>query len=123
MIVFDDDAGNACGIAALAEVGRGSGTAMLDLIAAPDDDAIAVVRRSARQAVAAAFLGTPIRHLYFERFDDDPDLLTEMSCWVHEVTLPEFALVDGRYADRLTFGLSRAEFDQWSAASPTGGGR
>ncbi len=116
MVVFHDDAGQPCGIAGLAEVAASSSTAVLDLLARPDEHAQEVMRVGAEQAVSAAFLGAPIRHLYHERFDDDPDLLTEMSCWVHEVTLPEFALVDGRFADRLTFGLSRAEFDDWQAA-------
>ena len=118
MVIFDDAAGKPCGMAALAEVGSGSGTALLDMVALPDPHSVSVVRLLAHESVSAAFQGAPIRHIYFERFDDDPDLISEMTCWTHEVTLPEFAMVDGRYSDRLTFGVSRAEFERWEAGQP-----
>jgi hypothetical protein len=68
------------------------------------------------ELVGAAFAGAPVRKLFSERFDDDPDLFAYMpGAWRQEVPLPAFALIGGRYLDRLIFGLSRQEHEQWSA--------
>ena len=67
------------------------------------------------ELVGAAFAGAPVRKLFYERFDDDPDLLVHMpGAWQQEVTLPAFALVGGNYVDRHIFGLSRDDYRNWS---------
>lgn len=104
------------GAAALAGLTGSSATASIDLHAVPGEEAH--VRRVAPDIVRAAFEGSGIRHLYHERFDDDPDMLTEMAeVWRLEATLPEFAMVDGRYADRLILGISADELTAWWAAT------
>lgn len=118
LAIFLDETGTECGVAGLVATGTGLDTGMLDIVAAPDVHSRQVVRRTVPQVVRAAFQGAPVRHLYHDRFDDDPDLLSGMDVWELEVTLPEFAQVNGRYADRLTFGLSRSEYEQWVSHGP-----
>lgn len=109
-----DDTGSAIGFSALADVSGTSAVGQFEVFAWPGHEA--EVARVVPELVAAAFAGAPIRKLFHERFDDDPDLLAVMgAAWQREATLPEFAMIGGRFVDRHIFGLSRAEHERWSA--------
>ena len=111
LIIFDTDE-IPVGVAALAEVSTGGGTGTLELVSYPDEHSVEASRAAVAEIVESVFEMAPIRHLYVERFDEQPDLLTAMpGQWALEVRMPEFAYVDGRLADRLTFGLTRSEFE------------
>lgn len=102
------------GYSILADVTGTSAVGQFEVFAMPgrESDVASVVP----EIVAAAFAGAPVRKLFHERFDDDPDLLAAMpDVWQREVTLPEFAMIGGRYVDRHIYGLSRAEYERWSA--------
>ena len=101
------------GFSLLADISGLSAVGMLETFAWPGHEpAVASVFE---ELVDAAFAGAPVRKLYYERFDNDPDLLTTMSgAWELEATLPEFALIGGRYVDRQIYGLSRAAHEQVS---------
>jgi hypothetical protein len=117
MGVILDAGGERIGALGLAGLTGAASTAVLDIHVLPGHEEDG--RRIAVLAAQAAFNGSPIDHLYTERFDDDPDLFTDMAdAWKLEVRLPEFARVDGRYADRLISGISRAEFEGWFEGLP-----
>lgn len=90
---------------------QGSDVATIDLQALPDPVSQDVMRRVAGELIAAAFTASPVRRLLYERFEDDVDLLGRTAgLWDLEVTLPEFARVDGRFVDRLTMATTRERF-------------
>jgi len=96
--------------ALLADTGA-SGTGILEYFALPNPDAQALARRFARDLVAAAFAGAPIRQLYYERFENDPDVLGEVGALFEvEVTFPEFAMIDGHFETRTTSVLTADRF-------------
>lgn len=111
--VILDDSQVPVGFSILADVSGTSAVGAFEAFAVPgheDDVALQVV-----DIVAAAFAGAPVRKLFYERFDDDPDLIVQMAgAWQKEVTLPAFALIGGRYVDRHIFGLSREQHTQWT---------
>jgi hypothetical protein len=111
-IVGDDS--QPIGFSILADVSGTSAVGAFEVFAMPGhEDAVAAM---VPELVGAAFAGAPVRKLFSERFDDDPDLFVYMpGAWRQEVTLPAFALIGGRYVDRHIFGLSREEHEQWSA--------
>jgi hypothetical protein len=110
--VLDDDGGS-IGFSILADVSGTSAVGQFEVFAMPGHDV--AVASVVPELVAAAFAGAPVRKLFHERFDDDPDLLAAMAgAWAREVTLPEFALLGGKFVDRHIFGLSRAEYEHWS---------
>jgi hypothetical protein len=110
--IMDDD-GQSIGFSILADVSGTSAVGAFEVFALPGhEDAVAA---TVPEIVGAAFAGAPVRKLFYERFDDDPDLLVHMAgAWQQEVTLPAFALIGGRYVDRYIFGLSREQHAQWS---------
>ena len=109
LAVFLDEKSDPCGAAGLADVSGAATCGTLDLVAMPGAEPR--VTHIAPELVQAAFMASPIRHLYVERFDDDPDLLASAPCFELEVRLPEFAFVDGRLVDRLVFGASRSDVE------------
>lgn len=107
------DGGRPCAFAGLRGQ-QGSDVATIDIHALPDGASIEAMRQVVGELVTAAFAASPVSRLLYERFDDDVDLLGQTAgFWDLEVRLPEFARVDGRYADRLTFATTR---DRFSAA-------
>jgi hypothetical protein len=111
--VILDDNSQPVGFSLLADVSGTSAVGHFEVFAVPgrEHDVVPIVP----EVVAAAFGGAPVRKLFHERFDDDPDLMTAMpGAWQLEVTLPEFAMIDGRFVDRHIYGLSRAEYERWS---------
>ena len=110
--IIADDA-RPIGFSILADVSGTSAVGAFEVFAVPGhEDEVAWM---VPDIVGAAFGGAPVRKLFYERFDDDPDLLVHMSgAWQHEVTLPGFALIGGRYVDRQILGLSRDQHDRWS---------
>lgn len=116
MVAIETD-GQLVGVAALTDITVGGISGTLDLVAMPDS--VDVVRSVTPAIITSIFRALPLAHLHHERFDGEPDLLGMMSpIWQHEVTFPEFALVEGRYADRLVYGVSRYEADQWLSDHP-----
>jgi hypothetical protein len=112
VVVFDGE--RPCGFAGLRGQ-QGSDVATIDLQALPDPASVDIMRRVVGELIAAAFMASPVRRLLYERFDDDVDLLgSTADLWDLEVTLPEFARVDGRYADRLTLATTRGRFESAS---------
>jgi hypothetical protein len=110
-VVGDD--GQPIGFSILADISGTSAVGAFEAFALPghEDEVASMVP----ELVSAAFAGAPVRKLFYERFDDDPDLLAYMpGAWQREVTLPAFALVGGTYVDRHIFGLSREEHGRWS---------
>ena len=111
--VILDDANHPIGFSALADVSGTSAVGSFEVFATPGHEG--AVASVVPEVVAAAFAGAPVRKLFYERFDDDPDLLVSMAgAWQREVTLPEFAMIDGRFVDRHILGLSRPEYERWS---------
>jgi hypothetical protein len=108
-----DDDGRPIGFSILADVSGTSAVGAFEVFAVPGhEDAVASM---VPEIVGAAFAGAPVRKLFYERFDDDPDLLVHMAgAWQQEVTLPAFAMVGGRYVDRHIFGVSREQHARWS---------
>jgi len=111
-VVGDD--GELIGFSILADVSGTSAVGAFEVFALPGhEDAVASM---VPEILGAAFAGAPVRKLFYERFDDDPDLLLHMpGAWQQEVTLPAFALVGGNYVDRHILGLSRDEYSRWSS--------
>ena len=102
------------GFSILADVSGTSAVGAFEVFALPGHEE--AVASMVPELVSAAFGGAPVRKLFSERFDDDPDLFVHMpGAWQQEVTLPAFALIGGRYVDRHIFGLSREEHERWSA--------
>jgi len=110
--ILDDD-GKSIGFSILADVSGTSAVGAFEVFSLPShEDAVATI---VPEIVGAAFAGAPVRKLFYERFDDDPDLLVHMTgAWQQEVTLPAFALIGGKYVDRHIFGLSREQHSRWS---------
>ena len=107
--------GEPCGFAGL----RGhqkSDVAFIDLLALPNEESVEAVTKCAPQLLRAAFEISPIRRLIYERFEDDPHIPGRLGdvCSL-EYVLPEFALIDGRYVDRLSYAIDRAEFVKFAA--------
>ena len=116
-VVLDAD-GEPVGAAALAEGSMVASTAVLDLVALPNDAARATVAAVAPDIVRAGLQGGALRALYHQCFDDDPDLLgTTRPLWVEEVRFPDYALVDGHWRDRSLLTLTAAAHEAWTAAS------
>ena len=111
--VILDDSQVPVGFSILADVSGTSAVGAFEVFAVPGhEDAVA---SQVTEIVGAAFAGAPVRKLFYERFDDDPDLIVHMAgSWQKEVTLPAFALIGGRYVDRHIFGLSREQHTQWT---------
>lgn len=115
-VVVVDENGRPVACAVLADAGS-AGTGTLEFYALPDPHAQAIAARFAPELVAAAFAGAPIRRLYHERFENDPDLLGEISTLFEvEVTFPDFALVDGGYESRTTSVTTPERLAAWQAA-------
>jgi hypothetical protein len=109
-VIVIDGYGQNVACALLADTGA-SGTGMLEYFALPNPDAQTLARRFAHDLVGAAFAGTPIRQLYYERFENDPDVLGEVGALFEvEVTFPDFAMIDGRYETRTTSVLTADRF-------------
>ena len=107
-----DDEGQSIGFSILADVSGTSAVGAFEVFAVPGHEE--AVASMVPDIVGAAFSGAPVRKLFYERLDDDPDLLVHMTgAWQQEVTLPAFALIGGRYVDRHTFGLSREQHVRW----------
>lgn len=105
VVVFDGD--RPCGFAGLRGQ-QNSDVANIDLHALPDPASIGAVREVVGELLAAAFIASPVQRLLYERFEDDTDLLGPTTAlWELEVTLPEFARIDGRFVDRLTMTTTR----------------
>ena len=107
--------GEPCGFAGL----RGhqkSDVAFIDFFALPDKESVEVVTAFAPQLLRAAFEISPVRRLLYERFEDDPHILESLrDVCSFEYALPEFALIDGRYVDRLSYAIDKAEFVRFAA--------
>jgi len=115
-VVVVDGYGAPVACALLVEAGT-SGTGMLEYFALPNPDAQALARRFASDLVGAAFAGAPIRRLYYERFENDPDVLGEVGALFEgEVTFPNFAMIDGHYESRTTCVVSAERFTEWKQA-------
>ncbi|MEO8698157.1 MAG: hypothetical protein ABI658_31985 [Acidimicrobiales bacterium] len=107
-----NDEGQSIGFSILADVSGTSAVGAFEVFALPGHES--EVASMVPEIVGAAFAGAPVRKLFYERFDDDPDLLAQMAdAWQREVTLPEFALIGGNYVDRHIFGLSREQHERW----------
>ena len=105
----------ACGI--LADAGA-AGTATFEYHALPEPDAERTAAHFAPEVIAAAFSGTPLRRLYHERFEGDPDLLGRAGhLFEVEVRYPDFALVDGRFEARTVSVVTAEAFAAWQEAS------
>ncbi len=116
VIVFDEQ-GSPVACAILADAG-GSGTGMFEYYALPDAHSQQLARRFAPELVAAAFSGAPIRRLYHERFEGDPDVIGEIAAVFEvEVTYPDFAMIDGRYEGRTISVLTAERFVEWQQAT------
>lgn len=107
--------GEPCGFAGL----RGhqkSDVAFIDLLALPDQSSVDTVTVFAPQLLRAAFEISPIRRLIYERFEDDPHIPGRLGdvCSL-EYVLPEFALIDGCYVDRLSYAVDRTEFIEFAS--------
>lgn len=110
--VLDGD-GRPVALAVLVETGT-TGTGTFEYYALPGTEETA--RRMAPDLVAAAFAGAPIRRLYHERFEGDPEVLGPVAeLFEVEVKYPQFALLDGKYETRCTSVLTRERFDRWWA--------
>jgi hypothetical protein len=103
--------------ALLADAGA-SGTGNFEYFARPDEASEELARRFAPELIGAAFDGAPIRQLYLERFDGDPELLGEIQplCDL-AVRYPEFAMIGGQWEDRTISVLTRERFQLWREAS------
>lgn len=118
VIVFDDE-GRSVACAILADTGAAR-TGMFEYFAVPDPSAEAIARRFAPELIAAAFAGAPIRRLYYERFENDADVLGEAAAWFeNEVTFPEFVMIDGQYETRTTSVLTAEAFHARRVESAT----
>ena len=105
----------ACGV--LTDAGA-STTGTLEYFARPDERSLSLARQFAPEIIRAAFTGSPIRRLYHERFEGDPDVLGEMAdLFEVEVTYPSFALVAGQLEQRTVSVLTRERFSEWAAIS------
>lgn len=114
VIVHDRD-GNPVAAALLADAGS-AGTGTFDYFALDDDRSRQLARQVAPELINAAFSGAPIRRLYHERFDGDPQLLgVAAELFDVEVTFPDFAFVNGRFETRSISVLTRDRFDMWHA--------
>lgn len=92
----------------------GSKVGTLEYFALPNPAAHELARRFAPDLIRAAFEGAPIERLYYERFENDPDVLGEVgSEFEVEVTYPDFAMVDGTYEARTTAVLTAERFREW----------
>lgn len=112
-----DGFGKPVACALLADAGA-SGTAMLEYFALPDPESAALARRFAPELIDAAFIGASIRRLYYERFENDADVLGEVGkLFEVEVTYPRFATIDGAYESRTTLVLLRETFNAWHKAA------
>lgn len=104
-----------CGFAGL----RGhqkSDVAFIDFLALPDEGSVETVTKFAPQLLRAAFEISPVRRLLYERFEDDPHFLEILGgVCAFEYVLPEFALIDGRYVDRLSYAIDKDEFVKFAA--------
>ena len=58
----------------------------------------------------------PVRRLLYERFHDDPHFLEDLGdVCSFEYALPEFALIDGRFVNRLSYAIDKDEFVKFAA--------
>lgn len=105
--IIESGDGTPCGFAGLVDLTGDGRCGQLDLHAAPLESAVEALRSCVPEIVAAAFANAPLHELYVERFDSEPDVLTDVDGFELYVEIPEFAHVHGRLATRLTFGLSR----------------
>lgn len=116
-VIVVDERGLPVACAILADAGS-SGTGILEYYALPDPTSQALARRFAPELVGAAFGGAPIRRLYHERFDGDPDLLGKFStAFEVEVIFPDFAMIDGYYEGRTVSVLTAERFFEWLQAT------
>jgi len=112
-VVVVDGGGKPVACALLAETGT-VGTGLFEYFALPNPEAETVARHFASDLITAAFGGAPVRRLYYERFENDADVLGEVGeLFEREVTFPDFAMIDGRYEARVTLSLSRERFAEW----------
>ncbi|CAN5649786.1 hypothetical protein BH10ACT2_BH10ACT2_02210 [soil metagenome] len=112
-----DEAGRPVAAAILADVAS-VGTAGFEFYALPLPAAEALARRFAPDLIVAAFEGAELRRLYYERFQNDADVLGEFAALFEvEVTMPEFAMIDGAYEDRTTSVLTAERLTQWRQAA------
>lgn len=108
-----DDVGRPVAAAILAETGS-VGTAMLEYFALPAPPAEALARHFAPQLILAAFEGAALRRLYYERFQNDAHILGEFGALFEvEVTMPNFAMIDGVFEDRTTSVLTAERLAEW----------
>jgi hypothetical protein len=117
--VVHDGLGRPVACALLADAGE-AGTGTFEYFALADEVALALARHHAPALVRAAFDGAPIRRLYHERFERDPDVLGSLAAiFEPEVVFPEFALVDGRFETRVTSVVTREQLDAWNDGAGT----
>jgi len=108
IVVNEHAAPVACAI--LASTGT-AGTGMFEYFALPNAEAEALARKYAPDLLVAAFEGASLRRLYYERFENDADVLGDVaSLFEVEVTYPEFAMIDGHYEARTTAVLTLERF-------------
>ena len=113
-----DEVGRPVAAAILAETGS-AGTAMLDYFALPVPQAEALACHFAPDLVLAAFEGAGLRRLYYERFRNDAHVLGDVAPFFEvEVTMPDFAMIDGVFEDRTTSVLTAERLAKWHQAAP-----
>jgi hypothetical protein len=118
-VLVEDADGRPVAAAVLADAGA-SGTGNFEYFALPEPRAEEIARHFTGEIIAAAFAGAPVRRLYHDRFETDPDLYGETAgLWEVEVVYPEFAMIEGRYESRTTSVLTRERFGFWTAANAT----
>ncbi|MGA0036379.1 MAG: hypothetical protein ACO3HT_09655 [Ilumatobacteraceae bacterium] len=99
-----------CGFGALRGQ-QGSDVAFIEFYSLHEEQAIEVVTSAVPEIVTAAFVVSPVRKLLYERFEDDPDLIAKLDDVSElEYRLPEFAKIDGKYVDRLSFAIEKELF-------------
>lgn len=112
-VIIVDGFGSPVACALLADAGS-SGTGALEFFALPDPQSEALARRFASELIDAAFKGAPIRQLYYERFENDADVLGEVAdLFEVEVTYPDFAMIDGAFENRTIAMLTAKDFKAW----------
>ena len=104
------------GIAFLSETGA-AGTGMLDIWSLQDSEAIESVSDIIPEILSAAFSASNIRALYFERFENDVDLLGDSRPWWKlQIEYPDFAMIQGKYENRTCWVLTRSDFEIHSSS-------
>jgi len=104
------------GIAVLSETGAAA-TGMLDVWSLQDSEAIESVSDIIPEILGAAFSASNIRALYFERFENDVDLLGySRPWWKLQIEYPDFAMIQGKYENRTCWVMTRSDFEIHSSS-------